>query len=97
MKKYLVVTFLCFASQAFAVLPPLYQGKKEIEAIFSHPQFGETLPSGDVIQEITKVSSGYLIITNKRIVPVVVEYKKTQQIGPSQFTLEFKSSIDLSD
>lgn len=93
----LVLALVCVEHQLFAALPPLYQSKKEIEAILADPQFGERLSSGDRIEEITKTTSGYLIVTNHRILQVDVHYKGGKHIGPASFTLEFQTPIDTKE
>ena len=94
MKKILSI-FLLLVTPLMAVLPPAAQSKREIQAILESSGFQESIPSGDVVEEIKKVEGGYVVITNKRVVPILVHYAKTKEIGPSRFTLEFQEAIPL--
>jgi hypothetical protein len=92
MKKYLLaslVSFVLLQNTLPAVLPPLWQGVREIEAILSDKHFGKELDSGESILEIKKTENGYLIITNRREHPVHIIYKPQSRPGPAQFEIEF--------
>ena len=105
MKFIIPIIFLIGSiSEANAVLPPFFQGKREIETILSSKELSQYLPSGDLIAQITKTPTGYMIITNKRIVGITVKYSRSDHIGPVRFSLEFQTltvfneaSGDLSD
>ena len=91
MKKFLSIFCLCllFQSPIFAILPPLYQGIKEMTAILQDPQLGQLLHSGEVIMSIQKTDSGYTVVTNQHQLPIKVNYRQERRIGPQQFTLSF--------
>ena len=78
---------------AEGVLPPLYQGVKELQSILSSPELGQKLESGDVIEKIKKTEQGYTIVTNKRELSIEVEYQKTGKIGPAPYVLKFGEPI----
>ncbi len=78
-------------SQAFCALPPFAEAKREVIAILNSPKLSEYVPYGDVFESLTKTDDGYLIITNKREVEVIIHYAKNSHIGPKQFTIEFKN------
>jgi hypothetical protein len=92
MKK-ILFAFLVLTTPLMAVLPPAAQSKKEMETVLSSPELNELVPSGDVIEQLLKVPGGYMLITNKRIIPISVHYKKTKEIGPARFRLEFHNPI----
>jgi hypothetical protein len=73
-----------------AALPPLYQGMKEIKAIFDDPDLLKYLTSADVIQDISKTEKGYLIKTNKQQLSVKVIYEASNVPGPVKFHLTFE-------
>ena len=77
-----------------AALPPLAQSKREIEAILSSRDLGNFVPNSDVIVQIVKTPSGYLIITNNRIVPVSIRYVGRDSLGPARFTVWFHKPIE---
>lgn len=77
------------SSPMFAVLPPFAEARREIQAIFQSEELAEFIPYGDVFEELIKIDEGYLIITNKRHVKVVMHYTPNQRIGPPKFTIEF--------
>lgn len=90
MKKMLFsLMFLLFSFQAFAVLPPFYHVTNEIKAILDDPMLHEKLGSAQMIQEIKRVDSGYLITTQDYSLQVSVEYVPTELIGTGKFVLHF--------
>lgn len=93
MKKILVILFGSIALNTTlpALLPPLYQSTAEIKAILSDEKLSEVLQSGDLIMDIKRTESGYLIITNHREVEAQIVYKKSHSIGPAKFDVVYKS------
>jgi hypothetical protein len=89
MKKIFVVLAL-FSSSAFALLPPLAQSIREIEAIVSDPKFYSCLGSPEIIESIERTESGYLILTQNYSMEVLIHFAATKKIGPAQFSLEFQ-------
>ena len=91
MKKLLTLFLLgaMVSGNAFAALPPLWQGVNEIKAILEDQQLSNVIPSGDVILKIIKIRDGYLVVTNKRKAFVKVNYEQNQQPGPVKFKIEF--------
>ena len=94
--KYLTVLMLSifFLGRLESALPPFAESKREIEAILSHQEITQYIPSGDTIIQIVKTSSGYLIITNYRIVPVSIRHVARQNLGPARLTVQFHNSIE---
>jgi hypothetical protein len=92
MKK-LVLSALFFAaihSPCLAILPPLWQGTAEIKAIIEDKRFGENLQSGEVIEEIKRTETGWLVRTNKNELRVTITYLPATRPGPAQFEMEFE-------
>lgn len=79
----------------FSALAPLPQSIREIEAILHYPALSEFLPQGSTIEDISKVSNGYLILTNTHILNVKVIYDKKSRIGPRRLNLEFSQAFSL--
>ena len=46
--------FIFLASTGFAVLPPLAQSTREIQALLADPHFYESLGSAELIQDISQ-------------------------------------------
>lgn len=97
MKRNLRNLLLSFAISfpVYAVLPPLYQTAKEIDALVTSEELGRFLTSADVIMRIDKIDTGYLITTNKHRLYVDVIALPQQQPGPVRFTLHFNPALPL--
>ncbi len=97
MKKFmgLIATFLLFSVPTFALLPPLYEGIKEVKTILASSDLSQKLQSGEVLETIQKNDSGYLITTNKHQLQVDVVYSQTGKIGPAEYELHFHEPIPL--
>ena len=80
---------ILLSAPMFGALPPFAEAKREIEAIFQNETLSEFIPYGDVFEELLKIDEGYLIVTNKRQVKVVLHYTPNERIGPPKFTMEF--------
>jgi hypothetical protein len=95
MKKWI---FVLVASTTFAVLPPLAQSTKEMQAILSDAQFYSSLGSAEVIKDIMRTEQGYLVLTQHYAMLVDVVYEKnTDQkwVGPVKFHLKFHPPVDV--
>lgn len=90
MKKILLI-LVAMQLQVFALLPPFYEGAKEIDAILSDPALSPL--SGEQILRISKTENGYEIETTNHIVFVIVEMIASESIGPAQFKLSFSELI----
>ena len=89
MKKYILGTFLLLGSPfATALLPPLYQDVKEIEAILESPSLKEY--SGEQIVQISKKEGGYCLETTHYIFNIAVKTLPSSKIGPAEFELDFQ-------
>lgn len=97
MKKFmgLIATFLLFSTPAFALLPPLYEGIKEVKTILASSDLSQKLQSGEILETIQKNDAGYLITTNQHQLQVDVTYKQTGKIGPAEYELRFHEPIPL--
>jgi hypothetical protein len=94
MKKILlyIIFFTSIHTHCQAILPPLWQGAAEIKAIMEDKRFGEHLHSGEIIEEIKRVDSGWLIRTNQNQLQVIVTYLPAATPGPTEFSLHFETS-----
>jgi hypothetical protein len=97
MKKifFILVLTMCVVT-GFAVLPPFYHSSNEIRRILEDPKTHEKLGSGQLIVEIRKVDSGWIIKTPKYEMLVDVIYLPSERIGASNFELEFHDPIELN-
>lgn len=83
------------SGMAEALLPPLYEGVREIKAIIENEEFDQKLTSGEVVETIQKNETGYEILSNKHRLQVDVKYKVNDRsgpehnVGPAQFELYF--------
>jgi len=94
MKKvlFLAVALMTLNGMASAALPPLWQNVAELKAILNDKQLGDTVQSGEVIEDIKKTETGWLIVTNHQEVPIQVVYAPATRPGPAQFTVVFPSA-----
>ncbi len=95
MKK-LILVFL--ASTTFAVLPPLAQNTRELQAILADPRLYESLGGAELIRELIRTEEGYLILTQNYAMQVEVIYEgrgDQKWVGPAQFHLEFHRPVAL--
>ena len=95
MSKKLLVILLFGSSSAFAVLPPLAQSSKEIQAILGSNQTYSLLNGAYPINDIIRTPKGYLIITADQRMQVDIEYQQSEKIGPIPFTLNFHPPVSL--
>lgn len=91
MKKFLfsLITFVTVNGPLTAVLPPLWEGVAEIKAILNDSKLGELLGAGELIDQIIKTESGWIVLTNKHELEIKVVYQPQEMPGPAHFTLEF--------
>ena len=94
MKTVLAIMLLA-SSTVFAVLPPLAQSEREIQAILSSKDGYELLGGQDPIEQILKMPNGYMVITSKKKMQVDVTYMKTKRVGPGEFKLNFHQPEEL--
>jgi len=88
-KLIFVLSFL--SSIGFAVLPPLYQNTKEIKKILNDDRLYEKLGSDQIIENISKSNTGWIITTSKYKLKIDVEYlPKSKILGPIDFKLNFQ-------
>ena len=66
--------FLIFlVSTGFAALPPLAQSTKEIQALLADANFYKSLGSAEIIKEIVRNETGYLVVTQHYTMQVDVQ------------------------
>lgn len=91
MKKLLCITLACFIcnSTVEALLPPLWQGVSELNAILNEENLANHLSSGDIILAIHKTHYGYLIVTSRGFLEAHVVYEVSDGMpGPAKFHIE---------
>lgn len=93
MKKWIFISLFFYQASLAGILPPLYEGIRELKEILNDQRLTTLLQSGDVIEEIKKTDVGYLIITNKQQLAVDVAYQPVSHPGPSQYKLIFHTPI----
>lgn len=89
------IAILFFTLPVEGLLPPLYQGIKELQTLLASPELGHKLDSGDILEKIEKTEYGYKITTSKRELHVHVIYNNNGKIGPATFTLKFEEAVEL--
>ncbi len=91
-KLLLALTLLCatLSQKGFAALAPLWQGVREIEAIFKSEDFKEIFTSADQIQEIRKEGNSYYIQGTHHACVAEVVYLPSDRPGPAKFQLNFE-------
>ena len=95
MKKLLLILFV--TTTAFGALPPLAQGIREMQALFSDHRFYEGLGSAEILKDVIRTESGYLVLTQNYAMKVDVNYERRSDgmVGPVQFDLEFNTPVNL--
>ena len=91
MIRLLCILCLAFQLEVFALLPPFYEGAREIEAILAAPDLSDF--SGEQILRITKIEGGYEIETTSHLIQVQVQILHSNKIGPAEFQLIFSDPI----
>ena len=95
MKKLILILL---ASTTYAALPPLAQSTRELQTLLSDSQFYANLGSAELIKNIIRTETGYLILTQHYAMNVDVKYGgkgDPKLIGPIHFEFEFQQPIDL--
>lgn len=87
MKK--ILAFLALSSSCYAVLPPAWEGVREIKMILEDKELKDYLESGDVIDSISKTDKGWAIRTNHGTIEIEVQRLPQNTPGPAQFELKF--------
>jgi hypothetical protein len=72
-----------------AVLPPLWEDVREIQAILDDHRLGDLLESGEAIEKIRKFSKGWLIVTNKGKLPVYIHHLPQSMPGKGEIEVLF--------
>jgi len=89
--SHIIVSIWLFfpCSPLSALLPPLWQGIAEIQAIIEDKRLGEHLHAGESLLEIKKVEGGYLLITNQQLLFAEIIVEPSTIAGPKKFTVVF--------
>lgn len=88
--KNICLFFLLLSSPALAVLPPAWEGVRELKAILDDEQLPHYLDSGERIEAIRKTEGGWAIETNRSKIEVELIPLPQSLPGPQQFQLHFK-------
>lgn len=86
--KYIIPALLLSAT-CYAILPPAWEGVREIKAILDDSELANYLESGDAIQAIEKTETGWAIQTNHSKIDVEVTVLPQDMPGPQKFDLKF--------
>jgi len=86
-----VAAFLLMSSTSYAVLPPAWQGIKELQTILQDKTLSQHLDSGDYIEGINRTENGWAITTNHSLVEIEVKPQPQDMPGPEKFELKFSS------
>lgn len=86
-----IAAFLLISSTGFAVLPPAWQGIKELQTILQDRALSQHLESGDYIEGINRTENGWAITTNHGHVEIEVKPLPQAMPGPEKFELKFSS------
>jgi len=92
-KSAFVLIFILCSIKGFSALPPFYQSSKEIKHILKDERLHEKLGSGQMILNIIKSQTGWIIITPKYHLNVDVKYIPSQKVGPVGFDFYFHDPI----
>ncbi|HSX25672.1 MAG TPA: hypothetical protein VLE89_01525 [Chlamydiales bacterium] len=90
-----IIAFVCLAGSAFAALPPLSQGVRELQAVLADPHLQDELGSSERIQEIFRTENGYVVVTQNYQMRVDVQYQEMRRPGPIPFDLQFYPPVHL--
>lgn len=85
------------SSPVFAILSPIHQSVKEIDAILWSRELSQHFNQADTIQEIKRVDNGYVVITEDKQMMVEVIYIPSQRVGPQEFKLVFHPARPYND
>jgi len=91
MRHIFIICFVLagFTYPAYGLLPPFYQGAKEITAILNNPDIANKIGSGRIIKSIEKTDSGYRVAANECTLDVTITMlpPKSEMVGPAEFTI----------
>lgn len=91
-KVFLTGTLLLAATTFYAqaALPPLWESVREYKALLnSSKELGEHLKPGDMINDIKRDESGFVITATHTTIKVDVVYEPIDNAGPAKFHLVF--------
>lgn len=83
-------------STAYALLPPLAQSIREIEAILADPRLYQSLGSPEMIVGIERNEQGYVVVTRNYSLQVILTYTPLPHPGPARFDLDFQPPEPIS-
>ncbi|MEI6531795.1 MAG: hypothetical protein WCN87_03135 [Chlamydiota bacterium] len=90
-RVFLLLTLIC-SLPLMAVLPPLAQSLREIKALAQDPELYSLLGSAEMIENITKTSTGYLITGSSKQVAATISYLPATKgrVGPASFEFTYE-------
>ncbi len=98
MKKLILSLLMVFgAVQTYAVLPPIHQSAKEMQAVLKDHRLYENLSAGEEILEIIRIENGYAVFTTSYYIEVELKYLPSENLGPRQFELFFNKPLLRND
>lgn len=92
MKKIICLSIFLFKLISFpclAILPPFWEGVAELKMIMNDERLKDYFSSGELIESITKMPNGYLIVTNRSKVLAEIRYFPQNYPGPAKFEVKF--------
>lgn len=96
-KVFFTLLFLGMTSSPlFAILSPINQSIKEIDAIVRSNEITQNFNQADTIQEIRKTDGGYVVTSEDKRMVVDVVYTPSQTPGPQQFKLVFHPATPIN-
>lgn len=93
MIKPLLLGLIALSGISEAVLPPAWEGVREIKAILDSKDLNLYLDSADSIQSIEREDDGWVINTNRSQINVEIERLQQERPGPEQFEIKFNRKI----
>lgn len=81
--------FLLVSTSLHALLPPAWEGVREIKAILDDENLSHYLNSGDLILSIERQEEGWVIKTNHSSIKVKVQKLPQSMPGPEKFELHY--------
>ncbi len=92
MKRAFLILIVIYSLPLIAALPPLAQSLREIKALSQDPELYSLLGSAEIIENIAKTPTGYLITGRfKQVVATIVHRHLTKKpIGPISFEFTYE-------
>lgn len=85
MKKIVILVLWSFG--AFSALPPFFQSTSELNRIINDERVYEKLGSGQLIEEVRRTDSGWIILTQSYSLKIDVVNIPSKLVGAHEFEL----------